>query len=147
MVQISKFFNVEHGHGSRKKLYMFMGVALLILILACLNYLNLISAYAIKRENETWIRKVHGASTGNITNYLMIESMMLSFVAWGLAALLSLLGLRLFENMLGVVIDPVLFLFMHRIWFDHRNYHCGSGLGILSRFKSWLWCIDSFKRS
>ena len=57
-----EFFNAEHGHGSRKKLYMFMGVALLILILACLNYLNLISAYAIKRENETWIRKVHGAS-------------------------------------------------------------------------------------
>jgi len=35
-----EFFNAEHGHGSRKKLYMFMGVALLILILACLNYMN-----------------------------------------------------------------------------------------------------------
>lgn len=106
-----EFFNVEHGHGSRKKLYMFMGVALLILILACLNYVNLILAYAIKREYETWIRKVHGASTGNITNYLMIESMMLSVVAWGLAILLSKLGLRMFENLMGVVIDPSYFYF------------------------------------
>ena len=105
-----EFFNVEHGQGSRKKLYMFMGVALLILILACLNYMNLISAYAIKREDETWLRKVHGASSGNITNYLIIESIMLSFLAWGLASLLSQLGLRLFEKMMGVVIDPYYFL-------------------------------------
>jgi len=104
-----EFFNAEHGHGSRKKLYMFMGVALLILILACLNYMNLISAYAIKRENETWLRKVHGASAGNITNYLMIESVMLSFVAWGLATLLSLFGLRVFEKLMGIVISPSYF--------------------------------------
>ncbi len=104
-----EFCNAEHGHGSRKKLYMFIGVALLILILACLNYMNLISAYAIKREDETWLRKVHGASAGNITSYLIIESMMLSFVAWVLATLLSILGLRLFEKMLGVVIDPSYF--------------------------------------
>jgi len=71
--------------------------------------MNLISAHAIKRENETWIRKVHGASVGNITNYLMTESAMLSFIAWGLASLLSQLGLRLFENLMGVVIDPSYF--------------------------------------
>lgn len=104
-----EFFNAEHGHGSRNKLYMFIGVAVLILILACLNYVNLISAYAIKRENETWIRKVHGASAGNITNYLMIESVMLSFVAWGLATLLSWMGLRFFEKLMGVHIDPSYF--------------------------------------
>ncbi len=43
-----EFFNAEHGQGDRKKLYMFMGVAMLILILACLNYLNLVSAHAVK---------------------------------------------------------------------------------------------------
>jgi len=104
-----EFFNVEHGHGSRKKLYMFMGVALLILILACLNYMNLISAYAIKRENETWLRKVHGASAANISNYLIIESITLSFVAWAMAILLSMLGLRFFENLMGVDINPSYF--------------------------------------
>lgn len=104
-----EFFNVEHGHGSRNKLFMFMGVALLILILACLNYMNLISVYAIKRENDTWIRKVHGASTGNIIKEVMIESVMLSIIAWALATLLSRLGLRLFENVMGILIDPYYF--------------------------------------
>jgi len=104
-----EFFNAEHGHGSRKKLFMFLGVALLILILACLNYMNLISAYAIKKENELWIRKVHGASAGNISSYFIVESVLLSVFAWGLATLLSLLGIRIFENQMGVVISPQYF--------------------------------------
>jgi putative ABC transport system permease protein len=104
-----EFFNAEHGHGSRKKLYMFLGVAMMILILACLNYMNLISAYAIKRDNDIWIRKVHGASAGNITNYFMIESVFLSIFAWGLATLLSLLGIRVFEKLMGIVISSTYF--------------------------------------
>jgi len=104
-----EFFNVEHGHGSRNKLFMFLGVALLILILACLNYMNLISAYAIKREKELWIRKVHGASAGNISSYFIVESVLLSVFAWGLATLLSLLGIRIFETKIGVIISPQYF--------------------------------------
>jgi len=104
-----EFFNVEHGHGSRKKLFMFMGVAMLILILACLNYLNLISAYSLKREGEVWIRKVNGASAGNIANYFIIESVILSIIAWGFATLISMLGLRIFQNLMGIVISPAYF--------------------------------------
>ncbi len=100
-----EFFNAEHGHGSRKKLFMFIGVAMLILILACLNYMNLVSANALKREHEVWIRKVNGASPGSIANNLIIESVLLSIFAWGFAALLSLLGLRIFQVLMGVVIS------------------------------------------
>lgn len=104
-----EFFNAEHGHGNRNKLYMFMGVAALILILACLNYLNLISAYAVKLEKDIWLRKIHGASAAHIANYFIVESVLLSVVAWGFATLLSLLGLRIFEIILGVVISPAYF--------------------------------------
>ncbi len=82
---------------------------MLILILACLNYLNLISAYAVKREKDIWLKKVHGASAANIANYFIVESVLLSVFAWGLATLLSLLGLRVFENLMGVIISPVYF--------------------------------------
>jgi len=104
-----EFFNAEHGHGNRKKLYMFMGVAMLILTLACLNYLNLISAYSVNREGEVWIRKVNGASAGNIANYFIIESVLLSIFAWGFATLISMLGLRIFQNLMGIVISPAYF--------------------------------------
>jgi putative ABC transport system permease protein len=112
-----EFFNAAHGHGDRNKLYMFIGVAGLILILACLNYLNLISAQAVKRENEIWIRKVHGASAGNIRYYFIIESVLLSIIAWGCATLLSMLALRVFEQLLGIVIDA-----------DYFYKSCGIGL-------------------
>jgi len=104
-----EFFNVEHGHGSRKKLFMFIGVAMLILILACLNYLNLISAYSIKREGEVWLRKVNGASAGNIAGYFITESVIVSIFAWGLATLISMLCLRIFQNLMGIVISPAYF--------------------------------------
>lgn len=116
-----EFFNAEHGHGNRRKLFMFMGVAMLILVLACLNYLNLISAYAVKREHEVWIRKVHGASNFNITGYFLIESVLLSLLAWVLALLLSILGIRIFEQLMGIVISPAYF----RITAGF-GYHSGS---------------------
>jgi len=103
-----EFFNAEHGDS--KKLYMFIGLALLILLLACLNYMNLISAYSLKRGNEVWIRKVHGASSGNITKYFVTESIFLSILAWGLAILLSLLGIHFFELLLNVTISKAYFL-------------------------------------
>ena len=104
-----EFFNAEHGHGNRNKLYMFFGVAVMILLLACLNYMNLVSAYAVKREYEMGIRKIHGAGSKDITNFIVLESILLSVVAWILAALLSMLGLRVFQNLLGIVISPSYF--------------------------------------
>jgi putative ABC transport system permease protein len=98
-----EFFNAEHGNS--RKLYMFIGIALLILTLACLNYMNLISAYALKREKEFWIRKVNGASSGIISGYLLTESIIMSLLAWLLAILLSLLGLQAFERLMDVDIS------------------------------------------
>lgn len=104
-----EFFNAEHGHGDRNKLYLFIGVAALILILACLNYLILSSANAMKREKEIWIRKVHGASPGAISSTFIYESVLLSIMAWVIAALISILGIRAFEHLIGIVISPTYF--------------------------------------
>jgi len=104
-----EFFNAEHGHGDRIKLYMFMGIAVLILLLACLNYLILTSANMVNREKEMWIRKIHGASRGAISSYFIFESVLFSMLAWGAAAILATLGLRLFEDLLGIVISPAYF--------------------------------------
>ncbi len=105
-----EFFNAEHGHGDRNKLYMFAGVAMLILILACLNYLNLTSSYTLTREKEIRIRKIHGAGTSAIAGYFILESVLLSILAWILAAVLAFLGLRSFENLINVVISPSYFM-------------------------------------
>ena len=124
-----EFFNAEHGHGDRKKLYMFMGVAMLILILACLNYLNLVSAHTIKREHEIWIRRVNGASASAISGHFIMESVLLSILAWGLAILLSMLGLRLFERMMGVLITHHYFYLIIALGFPVAVFIVGLASG------------------
>jgi putative ABC transport system permease protein len=95
-------FNAEHGNFI--KLYSFIGIALLILVLASLNYTNLVSAYSIKRAGEVGIRKVNGASSGNILKYFLTESIIDSIIASILAIILSVLFVHLFEAILEVKI-------------------------------------------
>jgi len=94
------FFNVEHGN--IQKLYTFIFVAALILLLACLNYINLISAHASKRANDVAIRKINGANTSTLLGYFLTESMLMSLISWCFAALLSRLVLQFFESVLDI---------------------------------------------
>jgi len=55
-----EFFNAEHGNS--QNLFIFNCISILILILSCLNYINLVSASFIKRKNEVIIKRVNGAS-------------------------------------------------------------------------------------
>lgn len=96
------FFNVEHGN--TQKLYTFIFVAALILLLACLNYVNLISAHASKSTNDVAIRKINGANTRTLLGYFLTESILMSLIAWCFAALLSRLVLQLFESVLDISI-------------------------------------------
>lgn len=96
------FFDVEHGN--IQKLYTFIFVAALILLLACLNYVNLISAHASKRTNDVAIRKINGANTPTLLGYFLTESIVMSFIAWCFAALLSRLVLQFFESVLDISI-------------------------------------------
>lgn len=93
-------FNAKHGN--YLKLYSFIGIALLILILASLNYTNLVSAYSIKRAGEVGIRKVNGASSGNILKYFLVESIIDSIIASLLAIILSIFFVHLFEVILDI---------------------------------------------
>jgi ABC-type antimicrobial peptide transport system permease subunit len=93
-------FNAKHGN--YLKLYSFIGIALLILILASLNYTNLVSAYSIKRAAEVGIRKVNGASSSNILKYFLAESVINSIIASSLAIVLSIVFIRLFQMILDI---------------------------------------------
>lgn len=93
-------FNAKHGN--YLKLYSFIGVAILILILASLNYVNLVSAYLFKSTGTLGIRKINGATSRNIVGYILIESVLILFIASLMAVLLSAIFIRLFQYMLDV---------------------------------------------
>jgi putative ABC transport system permease protein len=96
-------FNAEHGNSLR--LYSFMGIALLILILASLNYANLTSAYAIKRTDEVGIRKIYGANFNHILKKFLIEALIYSIIVSITAVILCELFIHHFEFLLDVNIS------------------------------------------
>ena len=71
--------------GDIKRVYIFIAIALFILLIACINYMNLSSARAVLRAREIGIRKTSGASRRELIAQFLTESV---FIAW-IAALLA----------------------------------------------------------
>jgi putative ABC transport system permease protein len=87
--------NFEDGKpqgGRIEYVRIFSGVAVFILIIACINFMNLATARSVKRAKEIGVRKVVGSSRGSLIRQFFGESIVLSFLALVLSlALLHLL--------------------------------------------------------
>jgi putative ABC transport system permease protein len=76
-------------NGDIKRVYIFSAIALFILLIACINYMNLSTARSALRAREIGIRKVVGARRKEIIAQFLSESVLLSFLALGLAFVLT----------------------------------------------------------
>ncbi|MBS1653823.1 MAG: ABC transporter permease [Bacteroidetes bacterium] len=81
----SEFRRGDDGDDFRKAyiptLYVLMGIALFILIIAAVNFINLSTALSIQRIKEIGVRKVMGGSKRNITLQFLTETFILTFLA------------------------------------------------------------------
>lgn len=76
----------EHESNARlQDIYILLGVAVMILIISCFNYVNMTNAINATRSRETFIRRIHGASNKNALTQHMIESLVLNIVGFGIA--------------------------------------------------------------
>lgn len=82
------FKNGSISGGRIEYVHLFTIVAIFILIIACINFMNLATARSIKRAKEIGVRKVIGASRPALIGQFLGESILLSFAAVGLATLL-----------------------------------------------------------
>lgn len=87
----SKFdFNTDWGKGSNiKYVKIFSGVGLLLLIIACVNFVNLSTARSLKRSKEVGVRKINGASRRQLVVQFLSESILIAMLA-GIAAFVIL---------------------------------------------------------
>ncbi|GAB3698947.1 ABC transporter permease [Spirosoma flavus] len=80
-------------NGSLRFVYLLGGIALLILVIAWFNYINLSTAGALKRAKEVGVRKTVGAGHGQLITQFLSESLLLNvlslILAFGLIALLQ----------------------------------------------------------
>lgn len=81
--------------------YIFSIVGLLILALACINFINLTTARAAKRAKEVGVRKVSGAQTSSLIYHFMGEGFLSGALAWILAMVATLLVLPMFNQLAG----------------------------------------------
>jgi putative ABC transport system permease protein len=72
-------------NGDIKNVYIFSAIALFILLIACINYMNLSTARSVLRAKEIGIRKVIGAQRKEIIRQFLSESIMITWFALALA--------------------------------------------------------------
>lgn len=92
-------------HGNRTLAYIFIAIALLILLIACVNFINLSTIKAIERSKEVGLRKVMGAIKSHLAGQFISESVLTvlisSLVSLGLVKLLN----PLYARLLGYPLD------------------------------------------
>lgn len=85
-------------NGDIAYIYLFGIIAVFILVIACINYMNLATARSAKRQREVGIRKVMGAYRKMLVQQFMAESMLFTILALIFACLLVTLLLPWFNN-------------------------------------------------
>ena len=104
-------------HGNKKMVYIFMSVAILILVIACINFINLATARATDRSKEVGLRKVLGALRGQLVSQFMIESVLYATVACILSITAVKLLMPFYTSLLGYELpafwnNPLVYAFM-----------------------------------
>ncbi|TSD66894.1 FtsX-like permease family protein [Inquilinus sp. KBS0705] len=97
----SDFPAVQDIHGSIQNVYIFSAVAALLLIIACINFVNLTISRVFSRAKETGVRKVLGAGKGQLLVRFLSESVLFFVIAFLVAIVLYPLLLKPVESYLG----------------------------------------------
>ncbi|MDT0678607.1 ABC transporter permease [Autumnicola musiva] len=91
---------LEQG-GDIKYVYIFSAVAIFMLVIACINFMNLATASASKRAKEVGIRKVLGSNKKQLINQFLAEAFLSTLLATSLAILLFAFTLPAFNQLAG----------------------------------------------
>lgn len=85
----------------RKYVYVFSVVAFFILVIACINFMNLFTARSMKRAKEIAMRKVVGSKRSQLVRQFLTESLLFSFVSLLVAVVVVQLFLPISQNLLN----------------------------------------------
>ena len=88
-------------NGDGKTVYLLLGIAFFIVVIAWVNYVNLATARAISRAREVGVRKAVGSGRGQLIMQFLFESAMLNGFAMILALLLMLIAIPTFNQISG----------------------------------------------
>lgn len=102
-------FELE-ANSSESNIYVFTVIGIVILFIACMNFMNLSTARSAKRAKEVGLRKTLGGERQQLVFQFLLESLIISFVAIILSVGLAVLGLSSFNMLAEKSIDYSVFL-------------------------------------
>lgn len=91
----------NHQHGDIRYVWLFGAVAVFILLLACINFVNLSTAKSANRAKEVGLRKVVGSFRSSLIRQFLTESTLYSFVSFAFGLLILVLALPFFNTLAG----------------------------------------------
>jgi len=108
-IHLHSRYEFDMAHGDITYVTIFSLVAFFILLIACINFMNLTTARSSNRAREVGMRKVAGAYRFDLIKQFLGESMLLAMVAFALALILVWLLLPAFNQLAAKELTPVLF--------------------------------------
>ena len=115
-IHLYSHYMLEPGEtGNAKTVYLLLGIAFFIVIIAWVNYINLATARAITRAKEVGIRKVVGSRRNQLIFQFLSESAVMNAVALILALLIVMLAIPGFDALAGQHLSFSL-LAKHQFW-------------------------------
>jgi putative ABC transport system permease protein len=97
------------ANGNISTVYVLSAIALFILIIACINFMNLTTAQSMKRAREVGIRKVVGSAKRQLIFQFLSESVVISFIALALSIIILILVVPQFNVISGkeIILNPL----------------------------------------
>ena len=100
---------LDTPQGSMRYVIIFSSAAVLLLLIACVNFLNLTTARASARAREVGVRKAAGAGQKDLVGQFLFESTLLSSLSLGLAVVAVVAMMPAVNNILGKRMSPAVF--------------------------------------
>jgi putative ABC transport system permease protein len=88
-----------------KYVYIFGLIGLVIIIIACINYMNLATARSVERAKEVGVRKVMGALRKQLTIQFLVESLVITFISIAISLLVIYSSLPFFNALTGKMLS------------------------------------------
>ncbi len=114
-IHLHSYFGYGKSPGAVLYVYIFAAIALFVLLISCINFMNLSTARSSIRAKEIGLRKVNGASKPILVRQHLFESFVLILISMILSCLLLYVLLPKFNQIAGKSIEPAGILTFHFI--------------------------------
>lgn len=104
------YLGEPYPHGNRQNLKILTAVMVFLLVMACINYVNIATARSVDRAVEVGLRKTLGSSRLSLFGQFMAEAVLLALASGFLALLISVPVLPYYSQVTGSLLTPATFL-------------------------------------